>query len=87
MVMFGHKVSRSRVKYASTSVRLAIEDYDGYMDEVMGLSPSTRYYRRRYSKEFLEWRFKGKRLETRRLSFEDIVRYVNFGGVFFLVKI
>jgi hypothetical protein len=26
------------------------------MAEVMGLSAATRHYRKRYSKEFLEWR-------------------------------
>jgi site-specific recombinase XerD len=38
----------------STHAQL-IDSYDPYMTAVVGLTPSTRIYRRRYAAEFLDW--------------------------------
>jgi hypothetical protein len=38
------------------------------LQQVCGLSAATRLYRRRYAREFLRWRFEGKRWDLTRLS-------------------
>ena len=51
--------------------------FDNYLNDVCGLSDATRLYRRRYAREFLAWRFKGRRFELGSLRFSDFVRYVH----------
>src|SRR5271157_3453807 len=55
-----------------------VADFDQYLTKVCGLSPATRFYRRRYAREFLEWRFEGKRWNLTKLCFADFVDYVKF---------
>ena len=42
------------------------------------LSQATRFYRLRYAREFLRWRFEGKRWDLTKLCFADFVDYVKF---------
>ena len=49
-----------------------------YLTELCGLSAATRFYRRRYAREFLKWRFEGKRWDLTKLCFTDFVDYVKF---------
>jgi len=62
----------------STMVDAAVADFDRFMGDVCGLSDATRLYRRRYSHEFLTWRFKGGRLDPTLLRFTDFLRYVSW---------
>ena len=55
-----------------------VADFDQHLAKVCGLSPATRFYRRRYAREFLEWRFEGKRWDLTKLCFADFVDYVKF---------
>jgi hypothetical protein len=55
-----------------------VADFDQHLAKVCGLSPATRFYRRRYAREFLGWRFEGKRWDLTKLSFADFVDYVKF---------
>ena len=53
-----------------------VADFDQHLRKVCGLSPATRFYRRRYAREFLKWRFEGKRWDLTKLCFADFVDYV-----------
>jgi integrase/recombinase XerD len=53
-----------------------VADFDQHMAKICGLSPATRLYRRRYAREFLKWRFEGKRWDLTKLCFADFVDYV-----------
>jgi hypothetical protein len=53
-----------------------VADFDQHLMKVCGLSPATRFYRRRYAREFLKWRFEGKRWDLTKLCFADFVDYV-----------
>ena len=53
-----------------------VADFDQHLTKVCGLSPATRFYRRRYAREFLKWRFEGKRWDLTKLCFSDFVDYV-----------
>jgi site-specific recombinase XerD len=53
-----------------------IDDFDQHLMRVCGLSPATRFYRRRYAREFLKWRFEGKKWDLTKLCFADVVEYV-----------
>ena len=53
-----------------------VADFDQHLRKVCGLSPATRFYRRRYAREFLKWRFEGKRWDLTKLCFSDFVDYV-----------
>ena len=55
-----------------------VADFDQHLTKVCGLSPATRFYRRRYAREFLGWRFEGKRWDLTKLCFADFVNYVKF---------
>ena len=55
-----------------------VADFDQHLAKVCGLSPATRFYRRRYAREFLEWRFESKRWDLTKLCFADFVDYVKF---------
>ena len=55
-----------------------VADFDQHLAKVCGLSPATRFYRRRYAREFLGWRFEGKRWDLTKLCFADFVDYVKF---------
>jgi len=55
-----------------------VADFDQHLAKVCGLSPATRFYRRRYAWEFLMWRFEGKRWDLTKLCFADFVDYVKF---------
>ena len=52
--------------------------FDRHLAKVCGLSPATRLYQRRYAREFLDWRFAGKRWDLTKLCFADFVDYVKF---------
>jgi site-specific recombinase XerD len=55
-----------------------VADFDQHLAKVCGLSPATRFYRRRYAREFLEWRFDRKTLDLTKLCFADFVDYLMF---------
>jgi site-specific recombinase XerD len=57
---------------------MLVADFDQHLAKVCGLSPATRFYRRRYAREFLEWRFESKRWDLTKLCFADFVNYVKF---------
>jgi site-specific recombinase XerD len=50
--------------------------FDRHLQRVCGLSAATRLYRRRYAREFLQWRFKGRRWDLTKLGFVDFLTYV-----------
>ena len=53
-----------------------VADFDQHLSKVCGLSAATRFYRRRYAREFLKWRFEGKRWDLTKLCFAEFVDYV-----------
>ena len=57
-------------------IEVLVADFDRHLMKVRGLSPATRFYRRRYAREFLEWRFEGRRWDLTKLCFADFVEYV-----------
>jgi integrase/recombinase XerD len=53
-----------------------LERYERHMTEICGLTPATRLYRQRYSREFLEWLSSQARVRLTGLSAQHIIRYV-----------
>jgi site-specific recombinase XerD len=70
--------SSSRSCEGKGPIGTLVADFDQHLTKVCGLSPATRFYRRRYAREFLEWRFEGKRWDLTKLCFADFVDYVKF---------
>ena len=77
MLMVGCVSPDSSVRARLGPVTEAVARFDRYLEDVCGLGDATRLYRRRYAREFLEWRFKGKRFVTASLRLADFVRYVS----------
>ena len=53
-----------------------VAEYDRYLEDTVGVSVSTRQYRRRYAREFLETRLMKGQLRLRPLSAFDLLEYV-----------
>ena len=68
----------SKSDKGSGPVDVMVGRFERHMVNVCGISAATRLYRRRYAREFLTWRFKGKRIDSSILCFADFLRYVNF---------
>lgn len=68
--------TRAQPKEANGLAAAQIANFDRYLKEVSGLSEATRLYRRRYVLEFLEWRFKGRGLDTTKLRGGDFLEYI-----------
>jgi site-specific recombinase XerD len=75
MAMLGVKKTTSRFRDSDAIGKLVVS-YDQHVAAVCGLSDVTRLYRRRYAREFLEWRFKRKPIDLRKLCFTDFLGYV-----------
>jgi len=50
--------------------------YDRYLEEICGLSSSTRIYRLRYTKEFLETLFKCNPIDYRKISYTHVINFI-----------
>ena len=77
MLMVGCVSPAPAVPTRLSPVAEVVDRFDCYLEDVCGLSDATRLYRRRYVREFLDWRFKGKRLMTTSLRLADFVRYAS----------
>jgi site-specific recombinase XerD len=53
-----------------------LAEYDRHLQEVAGVTPSTRQYRCRYAREFLQMRLRDGRLQWRSMGAGDLLRYV-----------
>jgi site-specific recombinase XerD len=78
MAMLGCRNPSSRSSEGEGPIGTLVADFDQHFAKVCGLSPATRFYRRRYAREFLEWRFESKRWDLTKLCFADFVDYVKF---------
>jgi integrase/recombinase XerD len=78
MTMLGCGNPSSQSSESEKLTGTLVADFDQHLMKVCGLSPATRFYRRRYAREFLEWRIKGKRWDLTKLCFADFVDYVKF---------
>ena len=61
MAMLGCRNLSSQSSEDEGPIGALVADFDQHLTKVCGLSPATRFYRRRYAREFLEWRFERKR--------------------------
>jgi integrase/recombinase XerD len=75
MTMLGCRKPLARSDEETGAVGTLIRDFDQHLAKVCGLSAATRIYRRRYAREFLAWRFKGKGPDLA-LCFADFLNYV-----------
>ena len=78
MTMLGCRNPSSQSCQGEGLIKALVADFDQHLTKVCGLSAATRFYRRRYAREFLEWRFEGKRWDLTKLCFADFVDYVKF---------
>jgi site-specific recombinase XerD len=78
MTMLGCRKPSPQSYEAEGPIERLVTDFDQHLRQVCGLSPATRFYRRRYAREFLKWRFEGKRWGLTKLRFTDFVDYVKF---------
>jgi site-specific recombinase XerD len=76
MTMLGCRASAAPSCQAERSIGRLVAEFDRHLQRVCGLSAATRLYRRRYAREFLRWRFKGRRWELTKLGFVDFLTYV-----------
>ena len=76
MTMLGCRKPSARSDEETGAVGTLIRDFDQHLAKVCGLSAATRIYRRRYAREFLAWRFKGKGPDLAELCFADFLSYV-----------
>lgn len=72
----GQRLIPERKKVRLSAVERLIQAYERHLEEVGGLAPSTRQYRCRYAREFLQTRVIGGRVCLRNLSVADLMRYV-----------
>lgn len=54
-----------------------LEQFDGHLDKVCGLSPSSRRARRRYARQFLAWRFKRGARGLRAIKASDVIGFIH----------
>jgi site-specific recombinase XerD len=78
MTMLGCRKSSWQSCEGKVPIGTLVADFDQYLTKLCGLSAATRFYRRRYAREFLKWRFEGKRWDLTKLCFTDFVDYVKF---------
>jgi len=78
MTMLGCRNPSSQSCQGEGLIKTLVADFDQHLTKVCGLSAATRFYRRRYARELLEWRFEGKRCDLTKLCFADFVDYVKF---------
>jgi len=76
MTMLGCRKSSWQSYEGEGPIGSLVADFDQHLTKVCGLSAATRFYRRRYAREFLKWRFEGKRWDLTKLCFSDFVDYV-----------
>jgi integrase/recombinase XerD len=76
MTMLGRRKPSWQSCEGEGPIETLVADFDQHLTKVCGLSPATRFYRRRYAREFLKWRFEGKRWNLTKLCFADFVDYV-----------
>ena len=76
MVMLGCDIRRSSCLGLCGPSGSLVERFDRHMANICGLSDATRLYRRRYAREFLAWRFKGRRFDPASLRFTDFLTYM-----------
>jgi site-specific recombinase XerD len=76
MTMLGCRTPSARLCQAERSIGRLVAEFDRHLQRVCGLSAATRLYRRRYAREFLQWRFKGRRWDLTKLGFVDFLTYV-----------
>jgi integrase/recombinase XerD len=63
-------------RIAPSGVEEVVQSYNRYLEDVSGLAATTRQYRCRYAREFLQTRLLKRRLCLRHLTAADLVRYV-----------
>jgi integrase/recombinase XerD len=78
MAMLGCRDPSSQSSEGEGPIATFVADFDQHLTKVCGLSLQTRFYRRRYAREFLAWRFERKRWDLTKLCFADFVDYVKF---------
>jgi len=61
----------------NNSIEKTIQEYNLYLKDLGGLSESTRYYRRRYAREFLKKIFGKRPLNYNNLTPKKIVHYID----------
>jgi hypothetical protein len=76
MAMLGSRKPWQQLSEGDGPIATLLGDFDQHMRKVCGLSPATRFYRRRYAREFLRWRFDRKRWDLTKLCFANFVDYV-----------
>ncbi len=76
--MFGYEKGGLQSDSRSGPIAVMVGQFDRHMVDVCGLCAATRLYRRRYAREFVTWRFKGRKFNPSALCFADFLRYVNF---------
>jgi hypothetical protein len=57
MAMLGSRKPSQQSSEGEGPIATLLGDFDQHMTKVCGLGPATRFYRRRYAREFLRWRF------------------------------
>lgn len=78
LTMLGKAAPAASTQEETGPARALLVQFDHYLDTVCGLSAATRFYRRRYAREFLAWRFKGRKPNAGKLGFADFMGYVTF---------
>jgi integrase/recombinase XerD len=78
MTMLGCRKSSWQSGEDEGPIGTLVVNFDEHLRKLRGLSPATRFYRRRYAREFLKWRFEGKKWDLTKLCFADFVDYVKF---------
>jgi integrase/recombinase XerD len=76
MTMLGCRIPAAPSYQGEGSIGRLVAEFDQHLQQVCGLSAATRLYRRRYAREFLRWRFEGKRWDLTKLGFVDFLTYV-----------
>src|ERR1700737_3531997 len=78
MTMLGCRNPSSQSPEGEGPLGKLVADFDQHLTKVCGLNRVAGLYRRRYAREFLEWRFEGKRWDLTKLCFADFFDYVKF---------
>ena len=67
---------RAPARTPDSAVDRLVRKYDAYLNDVAGLAFETRFYRRRYAREFLESRLRRGRIQLTGLSPKILRRYI-----------
>jgi len=80
LLMRGEIRLRPSMPLASLAIETTVTRFDGYLEQVCGLTAATRWYHRRYARAFLQELYGGTPVDFCRITADALLQFVNDQG-------